>query len=90
MRECRTGTDRIVAPLAGKQGVSVAHKTGAGFRDPATGILSAHNDVGFITLPDGRHYSLAVLVKDFKGSEAEAAKAIAEVSAAVYAYLTGK
>ena len=90
MRECRTGTDRIVAPLAGKQGVSVAHKTGAGFRDPATGILPAHNDVGFITLPDGRHYSLAVLVKDFKGSEAEAAKAIAEVSAAVYAYLTGK
>ena len=90
MRECRTGTDRIVAPLAGIEGVAVAHKTGSGFRDPATGILSAHNDVGFITLPDGRHYSLAVLVKDFKGSEAEAAKAIAEVSAAVYAYLTGK
>lgn len=88
MRECRTGSDRIVAPLAGKQGVTVAHKTGSGFRDPSTGILTAHNDVAFISLPDGRHYSLAVLVKDFKGSEAEVSLAIAEVSAAVYAALT--
>lgn len=88
MRECRTGSDRIVAPLAGKQGVTVAHKTGSGFRDPSTGILTAHNDVAFISLPDGRHYSLAVLVKDFKGSETEASLAIAEVSAAVYAALT--
>ncbi|MDE5989666.1 MAG: class A beta-lactamase [Duncaniella sp.] len=84
--ECRTGTDRIVAPLAGKDGVTVAHKTGSGFRDE-NGMLSAHNDVAFVTLPDGRHYSLAVLVKDFHGSETEAAKAIAEISAAVYAAL---
>lgn len=90
MRECRTGTDRIVAPLAGKEGVTVAHKTGSGFRDPSTGILTAHNDVAFISLPDGRHYSLAVLVKDFNGSEAEAAKAIAEVSATVYAAMAGE
>ncbi|MGM9826738.1 MAG: serine hydrolase [Muribaculaceae bacterium] len=84
--QCKTGTDRIVAPLADKKGVTVAHKTGSGFRTES-GILSAHNDVAFITLPDGRHYSLAVLVRDFNGDEAEAAKAIAQISATVYNFI---
>lgn len=84
LREVEIGADRIVAPLAGKDGVTVAHKTGSGFRNEH-GVLSAHNDVAFVSLPDGRYYSLAVLVKDFDGSEKEAAKAGAEVSAAVYA-----
>lgn len=83
LRECKTGADRIVAPLAAERGVTVAHKTGSGFRD-ADGRLAAHNDVAFITLPDGRYYTLAVLVKDFQGSEAEASKAISEISEVVY------
>lgn len=83
LSECLTGTDRIAAPLKNLKGVSVAHKTGSGFRD-ADGTLSAHNDVGFVTLPDGRRYTLAVLVKDFKGSETEAAAVIARISATVY------
>lgn len=83
LKECKTGTDRIIAPLADKEGVTVAHKTGSGFRDE-NGILAAHNDVAFVSLPDGRHYALAVLVKDFRGSESQAARSIAEISAAVY------
>lgn len=84
--ECRTGTDRIVAPLAGIEGVEVAHKTGSGFRAP-DGTLAAHNDVGRVMLPGGRCYTLAVFVKDFHGSENEAAAVIARVSATVYALL---
>lgn len=87
LRECRTGTDRIVAPLADKKEVVVGHKTGSGFRND-DGVLSAHNDVAYVTLPGGRHYALAVLVKDFHGSEAEAAKIIAGISATVYTALT--
>lgn len=87
LRECRTGTDRIVAPLADKKEVVVGHKTGSGFRND-DGVLSAHNDVAYVTLPDGRHYALAVLVKDFHGSEADAAKVIAGISATVYTALT--
>lgn len=83
LKECKTGTDRIIAPLADKEDVIVAHKTGSGFRDE-NGILAAHNDVAFVSLPDGRHYALAVLVKDFHGSESQAARPIAEISAAVY------
>lgn len=83
LQECRTGLDRIVAPLAGQEGIVVGHKTGSGFRNEK-GILGAHNDVAFVSLPDGRHYTIAVLVKDFNGSEEEAARAIARISAAVY------
>lgn len=83
LRECKTGTDRIAAPLKGREEVVVAHKTGSGFRD-SNGILTAHNDVAFVELPGNRHYALAVLVKDFNGSESDAAAAIARISAIVY------
>lgn len=81
--DCQTGLDRIYAPLQGKQGVTLAHKTGSGHRNSA-GELMAHNDVGRVTLPDGRAYELAVLVRNFNGSEAEAAQVIALISAVVY------
>lgn len=80
---CRTGQDRIAAPLSGRPGVRLAHKTGSGFRD-SSGLLMAHNDVGRVSLPDGRSYVLAVMVKDFGGSEADASAVIADVSAAVF------
>lgn len=85
--ECRTGSDRIAAPLSGISGITVAHKTGSGFRD-ADGKLMAHNDVAFITLPGGRHYTLAVLLTDFRGTDKEASEEIAAVSAAVSRALT--
>ncbi len=81
--ECHTGLDRIPAPLQGIQGVTVAHKTGSGFRN-ANGELWAHNDVGRVKLPDGRSYVLAVMIKNFKGDETEASAVIAEISAAVF------
>lgn len=83
--ECVTGKDRIAAPLIGKEGVTVAHKTGSGYTE--NGILAAHNDVGYIRLPDGTHYALAVFVKDFKGNEQQASQVIARISAAVYSML---
>lgn len=87
LRQCATGTDRIVAPLEGKEGIRVGHKTGSGYRNP-DGSLSAHNDAAFVTLPDGRHYTLVVLVKDFKGSEQQASEAISRISSAVYGMLS--
>ncbi|MDE5924014.1 MAG: class A beta-lactamase [Muribaculaceae bacterium] len=83
LKDCRTGTDRIAAPLLDKAGVSIAHKTGSGYVNEK-GQLVAHNDVAYITLPDGRSYSLAVFVKDLDGNERMASEAIARISAAVY------
>ncbi|MBO4965799.1 MAG: class A beta-lactamase [Muribaculaceae bacterium] len=85
LRQCTTGTDRIVKPLLGKKGVTAGHKTGSGYRE--NGILMAHNDAAFITLPDGKHYTLVVLVSDFRGDEEKAAEAIANISAIVWNFM---
>lgn len=84
--ECNTGKDRIAAPLLGRKGVSVAHKTGSGYINEK-GVLAAHNDVAYVRLPNGVCYTLAVFVKDFNGNESQAAKVIAHISAAVYSIL---
>lgn len=86
LKECKTGTDRIVAPLLDKEGVVIAHKTGSGCINE-NGILAAHNDVAFIRLPNNKYYTLAVFVKDFKGNETQAAKVIARISETVYSLL---
>lgn len=80
---CGTGVDRISEPLQGISGIKIGHKTGSGYRNEQ-GVLAAHNDVAFVQLPDGTRYSLAVLVKDFPGTEAEASAIIARISQAVY------
>lgn len=79
---CQTGPDKISAALSETEGITIGHKTGSGYRDE-NGRLAASNDVAFVTLPEGRHYSLAVFVKDFDGTDAEAAATIARISAAV-------
>ena len=84
--ECATGKDRIAAPLLGKEKVSIAHKTGSGYT--TNGVLAAHNDVAYITLPNGTHYTLAIFVKDFKGNESQASKVAAHISAIVYSLLS--
>lgn len=87
LSECATGKDRIVAPLIGKEGIVIAHKTGSGYTNDK-GELVAHNDVAYIRLPNGVGYALAVFVKDFKGNEAQASKAIARISEVVYSVLS--
>lgn len=89
LKECKTGTDRIAAPLLDKEGVVIAHKTGSGYINE-NGILTAHNDVAFIRLPNNEHYTLAVFVKDFKGNETQAAKVIARISETIYSLLQKK
>lgn len=79
---CQTGPDKISAALSETEGITIGHKTGSGYRDE-NGRLAASNDVAFISLPDGRHYTLAVFVKDFDGTDAEAAATIARISEAV-------
>lgn len=82
LQNCQTGTDRIVAPLKDIPGVIIGHKTGSGYIDD--GILAAHNDVARVTLPDGRHYTLAVFVKDFAGTTEQASRLIARISSRIF------
>mgnify|MGYP000974215719 CR=1 FL=1 len=86
LKECKTGVDRIAAPLLDKEGVVIAHKTGSGYVNE-NGVLAAHNDVAYICLPNNISYTLAVFVKDFKGNESQASQYVAHISAVVYSLL---
>ena len=86
LKECKTGTDRIAAPLLDKEGVVIAHKTGSGDINE-NGILAAHNDVAYICLPNNVCYTLAIFVKDFKGNESQASQYVAHISEVVYSLL---
>lgn len=63
-------------------GTPVAHKSGtAGTR---SGLTPATNDVGLITLPDGRRLALAVFLTDSRADEATRESVIARTARVVY------
>lgn len=84
---CATGAERLARPLAGT-GAILGHKTGTSDRDE-DGRLMALNDAGFVLLPDGRHYAIAVFIKDSRASDAETEAMIAKISACVYRHIAG-
>lgn len=88
MVECKTGTDRLSAPLLDKN-VTIGHKTGTGDRNEK-GQMIACNDIGFVLLPDGRTYSIAVFVKDSEEDMKANSQIIAEISQIVYEYMSEK
>lgn len=88
MTECATGKERLSRPLTEK-GITIGHKTGSGDKNSKREIIGI-NDIGFIILPDGTRYTIAVFVKDSKESYAETEKIIGDISEAVYKYITGK
>lgn len=82
MEECATGTDRLARPLEGS-GAKIGHKTGTGDRNAAGRIIGV-NDCGYVFLPDGRRYVIAVFVSDASGDMADASQVIADISEIVY------
>jgi beta-lactamase class A len=83
MTESANSANRMKGLL--DQKVSAAHKTGTGDTN-ADGIQSAVNDVGIITLPDGKHLAIAVLVANSKEKFETNERIIAEVSKMAYNY----
>lgn len=84
--ECRTGLNRLPLPLEGS-GALIGHKTGTSDRE-ADGRWTGINDVGFVLLPDGRSYTLAVFISDSALGMEENEKLIADISGAVYSELS--
>lgn len=87
MIECQTGKDRLPQPLLNTQAV-IGHKTGSGDVSP-TGQIAGTNDIGFVFLPNGRRYTIAVFVKDSDEGPQGTAALIADISRIVYRHLTG-
>lgn len=86
LSQVTTGHDRLGAAVEVSKGITFAHKTGSGYRNDA-GKLMAFNDVAYFELADGRWYSLSVMIRDFAGTDDEAAKVMAEISQTVYRHM---
>ena len=80
MQEASSGEYRIKGELPA--GTIVMHKTGtSGTRD---GVTFATNDVGLVTLPDGRRLAIAIFVTDSKADDATRDAVIARIAKAAY------
>lgn len=79
MTETETGDRRIKRGIP--ENATVAHKTGTGGTEK--GITGATNDIGIITLADGRHILLAIYVSDSPAGTVVREKVIADLARAV-------
>ncbi|HEY9637678.1 MAG TPA: class A beta-lactamase, subclass A2 [Coleofasciculaceae cyanobacterium] len=76
MTQTPTGLRRIKGLLP--DGTVVAHKTGTS--GTVNGVTAATNDVGLVTLPNGRHLAVAVFVSDSRADNAAREEVIARVA----------
>ena len=86
MIESTPGTKRIKGLLP--TGTIVAHKTGTSGTEK--GITAATNDIGIITLPNGKHLAIAVFVSDSPADEATREGVIAKIAKAAWDAVSGK
>jgi len=87
MTQTTTGPKRIKGLLPA--GTVVAHKTGTSGTN-AEGLSPATNDVGIITLPNGKHLAIAVFVCNSTADEATRDLVIANIAKAIYDFKNNK
>jgi beta-lactamase class A len=73
-------TTRLAGDLP--PGTQVGHKTGTS--DVINGLAAATNDIGLITLPDGRQFAIAVFITDSTATDVIRDSVIARIARAVY------
>ncbi len=76
MSRTRTGAGRLKGMLP--KGTPVAHKTGT--------VGGVANDVGYITLPDGRRFAIAVFTNSSETPASDRERAIAEIARTMFDY----
>lgn len=80
-------TNKLKAGLPA--GTVIGHKTGSSDRT-AEGIRIADNDAGYVLLPDGCRYCIAVFVTESEENDAANAAIAAAVSRAAYEYFSSE
>lgn len=86
MMQCDTGGGRLPSPLA-DTGATIGHKTGIGGLN-TQGRITGVNDVGYVFMPDGQGYAVAVFVADSGYDMPKTEKIIADISRIVFQSLT--
>ncbi|WP_185288648.1 class A beta-lactamase, subclass A2 [Chryseobacterium lactis] len=71
------------------EGTELAHRTGISSRNDDN-MRAAMNDVGIVTLPNGKHYILSVYLKNITEEMKDTEKIIADISRAVWEYYVNK
>lgn len=85
MANCQTGANRIPKYIADKTQL-IVHKTGTGGPAP-DGKVMGINDIACIILPDGRHFELAVFIKDADCTPEKCEEVIARIANLSLAYV---
>lgn len=83
MAATRTGGNRIKGRLPA--GTVVAHKTGTSDTNEE-GVTAAINDIGIVTLPNGRHFAIGVFVSNSKESNETNERIIADIAKLAWDY----
>jgi len=76
-----TGARRIKGLLP--EGTIVAHKTGSSGAN-GDGVIAAANDVGIVTLPNGKHFIIVVFVSNSTADEDTCDNVIAKIAKTVW------
>lgn len=85
MKEIPDWPNRITNLLP--KGTPLIHKTGSSGMNKE-GMFAATNDVGIVTLPNGKHLAIVVLVADYKGPRDRGEHLIAVISKQIWDYYT--
>jgi beta-lactamase class A len=78
-----TGLNKMVEQLP--KNTPVARKTGSSGKNDA-GLTGAENEIGIITLPNGKHYALAVFVSNSTETDTINCRMISDISREVWEY----
>ena len=82
-----TGKNRIKGQLP--LSTVVAHKTGSSGVN-AKGLTAAVNDIGIVTLPNGKHFIISIFVSNSYEDEDSNEKIISDISKSTYDYFMNK
>lgn len=83
MLSTSTGTNKLIGQLP--KGTPVARKTGASGKNNG-GLTGAENEIAIVTLPDGKHYAIAVFVSNSMETQEVNCKMISDISKSVWDY----
>lgn len=77
----KTGLNKMVEQLP--ENTPVARKTGASGKNK-DGVTGAENEIGIVTLPNGKHYAIALFVSNSTETDAVNCKIISDISKTVW------
>ena len=87
MLKTTTGKNKIRAGLP--KNTTLYHKTGSGSRT-SKNLKIADNDAGYVILPSGDLYYIAIMIKDSPLNDNENAKIISDISKIIYQYFSNR